>query len=91
MKLPQLEYVRAGTLAQAVALLAAHGGEAKVIAGGQSLLTNPLGDKGSGEGGIVAVAAAPAPMGVAIHHLPLTPPRLWRLTQDARTGAPVAS
>src|SRR5258708_6771966 len=36
MKLPQLEYICAGTLAQAIELLAAHGGEAKVIAGGQS-------------------------------------------------------
>jgi carbon-monoxide dehydrogenase large subunit len=58
-------------------------------------LTNPLGAKGAGEGGIVAVAAATAnavaaalaPLGVAIHHLPLTPPRLWRLIQDARTRA----
>src|SRR5258708_1579579 len=38
MKLPQLEYICAGTLAQAIELLAAHGGEAKVIAGGQSLM-----------------------------------------------------
>jgi carbon-monoxide dehydrogenase large subunit len=58
-------------------------------------LTNPLGAKGAGEGGIVAVAAATAnavaaalaPLGVAIHHLPLTPPRLWRLIQDARARA----
>lgn len=58
-------------------------------------LTNPLGAKGAGEGGIVAVAAATAnavaaalaPLGVGIHDLPLTPPRLWRLIQDARTRA----
>lgn len=58
-------------------------------------LTNPLGAKGAGEGGIVAVAAATAnaiaaalaPLGVGIHHLPLTPPRLWRLIQDARSRA----
>jgi carbon-monoxide dehydrogenase large subunit len=58
-------------------------------------LTNPLGAKGAGEGGIVAVAAATAnavaaalaPLGVNIHHLPLTPPRLWRLIQDARARA----
>jgi carbon-monoxide dehydrogenase large subunit len=62
-------------------------------------LTNPLGAKGAGEGGIVAVAAATAnavaaalaPLGVAIHHLPLTPPRLWRLIQDARTRASTAA
>jgi carbon-monoxide dehydrogenase large subunit len=62
-------------------------------------LTNPLGAKGAGEGGIVAVAAATAnavaaalaPLGVEIHHLPLTPPRLWRLIQDARSRAPTAA
>ncbi|MET0722062.1 MAG: xanthine dehydrogenase family protein molybdopterin-binding subunit [Tardiphaga sp.] len=62
-------------------------------------LTNPLGAKGAGEGGIVAVAAATAnaiaaalaPLGVEIHHLPLTPPRLWRLIQDARASAPTAA
>ncbi len=62
-------------------------------------LTNPLGAKGAGEGGIVAVAAATAnavaaalaPMGVEIHHLPLTPPRLWRLIKDARARAAIAS
>lgn len=54
--------------------------------------SNPLGAKGAGEGGIVAVAAATAnavaaalrPLGVAPNHLPLTPPRLWRLIQEAR-------
>lgn len=54
--------------------------------------SNPLGAKGAGEGGIVAVAAATAnavaaalaPLNVEIHHLPLTPPRLWRLIKDAR-------
>lgn len=58
-------------------------------------LTNPLGAKGAGEGGIVAVAAATAnavaaalaPLGVDIHHLPLTSPRLWRLIQNAHAGA----
>jgi carbon-monoxide dehydrogenase large subunit len=25
-----------------------------------------------------------APLDVNIHHLPLTPPRLWRLIKDAR-------
>jgi carbon-monoxide dehydrogenase large subunit len=62
-------------------------------------LTNPLGAKGAGEGGIVAVAAATAnavaaalaPIGVDIHHLPLTPPRLWRLIKDARARAAVAA
>jgi carbon-monoxide dehydrogenase large subunit len=62
-------------------------------------LTNPLGAKGAGEGGIVAVAAATsnavaaalAPLGVDIHHLPLTPPRLWRLIKDARARAAAAA
>ena len=38
MKLPAFEYVAPSTPAEAVALLARHRGEAKVIAGGQSLL-----------------------------------------------------
>jgi carbon-monoxide dehydrogenase large subunit len=62
-------------------------------------LTNPLGAKGAGEGGIVAVAAATAnavaaalaPLGVEINHLPLTPPRLWRLIKDARDRTPTAA
>ena len=60
--------------------------------------SNPLGAKGAGEGGIVAVAAATAnavaaalaPLNVDIHHLPLTPPRLWRLIKDARDHAAAA-
>jgi aerobic carbon-monoxide dehydrogenase medium subunit len=38
MKLPPLEYVCPGTLSEAVALLASRGGEARPIAGGQSLM-----------------------------------------------------
>jgi len=38
MKLPPFEYACPTTIAEAVALLAAHGGEAKVLAGGQSLV-----------------------------------------------------
>ncbi len=53
---------------------------------------NPLGAKGAGEGGVVAVAAAVAnavaaalaPLGVELRELPLSPPRLWRLIEDAR-------
>jgi carbon-monoxide dehydrogenase large subunit len=49
--------------------------------------TNPLGAKGAGEGGMVAVAAttanaiaaALASLGVEVRELPLSPPRLWRL------------
>ncbi len=60
--------------------------------------SNPLGAKGAGEGGIVAVAAATAnavaaalaPLNVEIHHLPLTPARLWRLIKDARDRAAAA-
>jgi carbon-monoxide dehydrogenase medium subunit len=38
MKLPPFEYACPATLAEAVSLLASHAGEAKVIAGGQSLM-----------------------------------------------------
>ncbi|HXW50139.1 MAG TPA: xanthine dehydrogenase family protein subunit M [Xanthobacteraceae bacterium] len=38
MKLPPFDYACPATVAEAVALLAAHGGEAKVLAGGQSLV-----------------------------------------------------
>src|SRR5262245_56352036 len=38
MKLPPFEYACPATVAEAVSLLASHGGEAKVIAGGQSLM-----------------------------------------------------
>jgi carbon-monoxide dehydrogenase medium subunit len=38
MKLPPFEYACPATIAEAVALLAAHNGEAKLLAGGQSLL-----------------------------------------------------
>jgi len=49
--------------------------------------TNPLGAKGAGEGGMVAVAATTAnavaaalkPLGVELHELPLSPSRLWAL------------
>jgi len=49
--------------------------------------TNPLGAKGAGEGGMVAVAAvtanaiasALAPLGVEIRDLPLSPARLWTM------------
>ena len=56
---------------------------------------NPLGAKGAGEGGIVAVAAAVSnavaaalsSFGVPIRELPLSPPRLWQLIQAARRSA----
>jgi carbon-monoxide dehydrogenase medium subunit len=38
MKLPPFEYARPRSISEAVALLAAHGGEAKPLAGGQSLV-----------------------------------------------------
>jgi carbon-monoxide dehydrogenase large subunit len=55
---------------------------------------NPLGAKGAGEGGIIpvggalanAVAAALRPLGVEPRQLPLTPPRIWQLIQDARSA-----
>jgi carbon-monoxide dehydrogenase large subunit len=53
--------------------------------------TNPLGAKGAGEGGMVAVAAtaanavaaALAPLGVEVRELPLSPAHLWRLVNRA--------
>jgi len=55
---------------------------------------NPLGAKGAGEGGIIpvagvignAVADALSSLGVQPNHLPLSPPRIWRLVQEARSG-----
>jgi aerobic carbon-monoxide dehydrogenase large subunit len=59
---------------------------------------NPLGAKGAGEGGIIpvggvianAVAAALRPLGVEPRDLPLSPPRLWELIEEARrvSGTP---
>ena len=54
--------------------------------------TNPLGAKGAGEGGMVAVAAtaanavaaALAPLGVEVRDLPLSPARLWQLINASR-------
>jgi carbon-monoxide dehydrogenase large subunit len=56
---------------------------------------NPLGTKGAGEGGIVsvggvvanAVGAALAPLGAIPRALPLSPPRVWQIIQDARRAA----
>ncbi|MCC6776783.1 MAG: xanthine dehydrogenase family protein molybdopterin-binding subunit [Hyphomicrobiales bacterium] len=53
--------------------------------------TNPLGAKGAGEGGMVAVAAttanavaaALAPLGVEVRELPLSPTRVWALVSAA--------
>jgi aerobic carbon-monoxide dehydrogenase large subunit len=55
---------------------------------------NPLGAKGAGEGGIIpvggvianAVAAALSSLGVEPRSLPLSPPRVWQLIEDARTS-----
>jgi carbon-monoxide dehydrogenase large subunit len=55
---------------------------------------NPLGAKGAGEGGIIpvggaltnAVAAALKSLGVEPRVLPLTPPRVWQLIEDARNA-----
>jgi carbon-monoxide dehydrogenase large subunit len=54
---------------------------------------NPLGVKGAGEGGVIpvggaianAVAAALGSLGVEPRELPLSPPAVWRLIQQART------
>jgi aerobic carbon-monoxide dehydrogenase large subunit len=62
---------------------------------------NPLGAKGAGEGGLIpvggvianAVASALSSFKVQPRDLPLSPPRLWRLIEDARlaAGAPATS
>jgi len=63
---------------------------------------NPLGTKGSGEGGIIApggvianaVTSALRSFGVQVNALPLSPPRLWELIQARRStasAAPIAS
>ncbi len=63
-----------------------------IILGNSPSPHNPLGAKGGGEGGIVpvggvvanAVAAALAPLGAVPRELPLSPPKIWQLIQDAR-------
>jgi carbon-monoxide dehydrogenase large subunit len=60
---------------------------------------NPLGAKGAGEGGVIAVggvvcnaiAAALRSLGVEPRDLPLSPPRLWELIAQAAQGAPPRS
>ena len=53
---------------------------------------NPLGAKGAGEGGIIPVGGVIAnavanALGVEPNVLPLSPPRVWELIQQKRTGA----
>jgi carbon-monoxide dehydrogenase large subunit len=60
---------------------------------------NPMGFKGAGEGGIIpvggvianAVAAALRSLGVKLHELPLSPPRVWQAIQSAGTVAQARS
>jgi len=60
--------------------------------------TNPLGAKGAGEGGMVAVAAtaanavaaALAPLGVEIRKLPLSPARLWQAIRNPEQSSRAA-
>jgi aerobic carbon-monoxide dehydrogenase large subunit len=60
---------------------------------------NPLGAKGAGEGGIIpvggvvanAVAAALSSFGAQPRELPLSPPRVWQLIQDAPNASPQRS
>ena len=57
--------------------------------------TNPLGAKGAGEGGMVAVAATTAnaiaaalvPLGIELRDLPLSPAQLWGLVNRANRPA----
>ena len=56
---------------------------------------NPLGVKGAGEGGIVAVAAAVAnavsaalsSFGVQVLNLPMSPPSVWELIRSSQSKA----
>ena len=56
---------------------------------------NPLGAKGAGEGGLVAVAgaicnaisAALASLNVQVRELPVSPPRLWQLINQSQENA----
>ena len=58
--------------------------------------TNPLGAKGAGEGGMVAVAAtaanavaaALAPLGVELRELPLSPAHMWKLLNRSHVPQP---
>jgi carbon-monoxide dehydrogenase large subunit len=60
---------------------------------------NPLGAKGAGEGGLIAVggvivnaiAAALRPLKVEPRDLPFSPPRLWQLIEDAKQSRKVAT
>jgi carbon-monoxide dehydrogenase large subunit len=50
---------------------------------------NPLGVKGAGEGGVIPVGGAlanavAAALGVEPRELPLSPPAVWRLIEQAR-------
>jgi carbon-monoxide dehydrogenase large subunit len=53
--------------------------------------TNPLGAKGAGEGGMVAVAATMAnavaaalgSLGIELRELPLSPANIWRLVEKS--------
>jgi aerobic carbon-monoxide dehydrogenase large subunit len=53
---------------------------------------NPLGVKGAGEGGTIpvgglmanAIAAALSSLGVEPHELPLSPPRIWKMIEEAK-------
>jgi aerobic carbon-monoxide dehydrogenase large subunit len=55
--------------------------------------TNPLGAKGAGEGGMVAVAATVAnavaaalrPLGVEVRHLPLSPAAIWDIVNERKS------
>jgi aerobic carbon-monoxide dehydrogenase large subunit len=61
--------------------------------------TNPLGAKGAGEGGMVAVAATTAnaiaaalvPLGIELRDLPLSPAQLWDLVNGRALTRPLNS
>jgi carbon-monoxide dehydrogenase large subunit len=65
-----------------------------VVLGHSAAPSNPLGAKGMGEGGTLpvggvianAVASALRSFGVQPNHLPLTPPRIWKLIESSRAS-----
>ena len=70
MKPPKFEYHAPKSLEEALEALGRYDGDAKVLAGGQSLM--PL------------LNFRLAPLGIKINELPMTPSKLWALIRKAR-------
>jgi len=66
MKSPEFDYIKPSTLEQAIALLEANGDEARILAGGQSLLA-ALNMRLSEPSLLIDIGALPALRGIAVH------------------------